>query len=204
MLYITVPVSDPKIYTESQIDKLGNTLIFLCERIKPASKTHLLKLVFIIEEIAIKKFGIPFFDLRFDVWKLGPVSKDLFVELTEEPNLLANYILKTEEDGRSVFSPKKDFSDEEFNDNEIALLTEVVDRFKYCTANELVNFTHRKNTPWYNTAQRHGILDLLESGMTNTTDIEIDLSEIIQAEEEKLALYHSHKEFLRQSQSLKS
>lgn len=197
-------MSDLKIYTPSQIDKLGNVLIYLCERIKPASKTHLLKLVFIIEEIAIKKFGIPFFDLRFDLWKLGPVSKDLFVELTDEPNLLASYISKEEHDAKSVFVPKKEFSDDEFNDNEIALLTEIVDRFKYCTAKELINYTHRKNTPWYNTAQKHGLLELLESGKTNTTDIEINLSEIIESEKEKLALYNSHKEFLRQSQSLKS
>ena len=54
------------IYTKNQIDKLGNTLIYLCGKLERASKTHLLKLVFIIEEISIKKFGIPFFDLRFD------------------------------------------------------------------------------------------------------------------------------------------
>jgi hypothetical protein len=38
----------------------------------------------------------------------------------------------------------------------------------------------------------------------NTTDIEIDLSELIQEEEQKLALYRGHKEFLVQSKSLKN
>ena len=80
------------LYTQNQLDKLGNTLIFLCKNLEKATKTHLLKLVFIIEEISIMKFGVPFFDLRFDVWKLGPVSKDLFVELTDELNLLEPYI----------------------------------------------------------------------------------------------------------------
>src|ERR1700722_15526779 len=87
-----------EIYTRNQIEKLGNALIFLCEKMisvgEAVSKTHLLKLVFIIEEISVKTYGIPFFDLRFDVWKLGPVSKDLFVELSEEPALLADFIYR--------------------------------------------------------------------------------------------------------------
>lgn len=192
------------IYTKNQIEKLGNTLIYLCENLEKASKTHLLKLIFIIEEISIKKFGIPFFGLRFDVWKLGPVSKDLFVELTDEPNLLEPYISKDIKDGYPCISAKKKFSDDEFTDNEMALLKEVAERFKYCTANELINFTHKKNTPWYNAAQRNGVLELLESGQMTTTNIEINLAEDIEDDAAKISLYNSYKEFLSQSKSLKA
>jgi uncharacterized phage-associated protein len=200
-------VMRPEIYTKSEIDKLGNTLVFLCRKISPytqVSKTHLLKLIFIIEESSILKFGVPFFNLRFDLWKLGPVSKDLFVELSDEPILLSEYIGKDEiEKGKFIICPKKEFSDDEFSDNEMKLLEEVAERFKYCTAKELINFTHRKKSPWYITAQKHGLVDALEAGQINTTDIEIDLSEIIQDEKEKLALYQSHKEFLHQSKTFK-
>lgn len=192
-----------EIYTANQIDKLGNALIFLCEKMKPISKTHLLKLVFIIEEISVKKYGIPFFDLRFDVWKLGPVSKDLFVELSGEPNLLAEYIARETQNEISNFVAIKEFSDDEFTDNELALLNQIADRFLYCTAKELINFTHRQDFPWYKTAVKNGVLDLLESGKMTTTDIEINLSETIEDEEDKLALYKSHKIFLSQSKSLK-
>ncbi len=191
-----------EIYTKNQIDKLGNTLIFLCEKMVPISKTHLLKLVFIIEDISIKKFGIPFFDLRFDVWKLGPVSKDLFVEFSGEPTLLADYLFKETRNDNSFIIPKKKFSDDEFNDNEIALLNEISQRFSYCSAQELVNFTHRKGSPWYNTAVKHGILELLETGKITTTDIEIKLYEFID-DDRKLAIYENHKEFLSVSKSLK-
>lgn len=195
-----------EIYTKNQIDKLGNTLIFLCEKMKkmgPISKTHLLKLIFIIEEISVKKFGIPFFDLRFDVWKLGPVSKDLFVELSGEPNLLADYITKEVKDGNSYIIAKKAFSDDEFSDNEIDLLNQIADRFLFCTATELINFTHRQDSPWYKTAMKNGVLELLESGKMTTTDIEIRLDETIEEDKDKLALYNSHKNFLTLSKSLK-
>jgi uncharacterized phage-associated protein len=191
------------IYSQGQLDKLGNSLIFLCNNLEKPTKTHLLKLIFIIEEIAIVKFGVPFFNLRFDVWKLGPVSKDLFVELTEEPNLLEPYISKQFKDGITIISAKREFSDDEFSDNEIKLLDEIVDRFKYCTANELINFTHKKNSPWYNTALKNGVLELLESGKMTTTSIEINMAELVEGDEEKHTLYHGHKEFLTQSKSLR-
>ena len=191
------------LYTRNQLDKLGNTLIFLCHNLERATKTHLLKLIFIIEEISILRFGVPFFDLRFDVWKLGPVSKDLFVELTDEPNLLEPYISKHNNDGATVISAKKEFSDDEFSDNEINLLNEVVDRFRYCTAKELINFTHKKNSLWYNAALRNGVLELLESGKMTTTDIEINMAELVEGDESKFMIYNSYKEFFAQSKSLK-
>jgi uncharacterized phage-associated protein len=197
-----------EVYTKNQIDKLGNALIYLCQKMRavgePVSKTHLLKLVFIIEEIAVKKYGIPFFDLRFDVWKLGPVSKDLFVELSEEPELLASYISRQIVKGNVYIEAKKEFSDDEFNDKELELLEEISNRFLYCTANELINFTHRTESIWYKTALKNGVLDLLEKGQMTTTDIQIPLYEIIEGEEEKLALYRNHKEFIAFSKSLKS
>ena len=197
-----------EIYTRNQIDKLGNALIYLCKKMQavgePVSKTHLLKLVFIIEEIAVKKYGIPFFDLRFDVWKLGPVSKDLFVELSEEPDLLASYISRQIVNNNVYIQAKKDFSDDEFNDKELELMEDISNRFLYCTAKELINFTHRSDSIWYKTALKNGVLDLLENGQMKTTDIEIQLHEVIEGEEDKLALYRNHKEFIAFSKSLKS
>jgi uncharacterized phage-associated protein len=197
-------VQKQEIYTQSQLDKLGNTLIYLCKNLERPTKTHLLKLVFIIEEISIIKFGIPFFDLRFDVWKLGPVSTDLFAELSDELTLLAPYISKETKGDMVVITPKKEFSDDEFSDNEMSLLKETTDRFKYCTARELINFTHKKDSPWYNTALRNGVLEALEAGKMNTTDIEINMAELIEEDQVKTMLYNSHKEFLIQSKSLKS
>ena len=128
----------------------------------------------------------------------------VLLELTDELNLLEPYITKeTKEDSTMVYS-KKEFSDDEFSDNEMKLLDEILNRFKYCSANELINFTHKKNSPWYNTALKNGVLELLESGKMTTTNIEINLSEMIADDKDKLGLYNSHKAFLIQSKNLKS
>lgn len=197
-----------EVYTKSQIDKLGNAVIFLCEKMpEPLTKTHILKLVFIIEETSVKRFGIPFFNLNFYVWQLGPVAKDLFVELTdsesENKTLLSDYIKKEVNNNKVIIIPKKPFCDDEFTDLEIDLMGEIVNRFQFCTAKELINFTHRENTPWYNTALKNGVLELLESKRMTTTDIKIDLAETIEDDDIKLALFNAQKDFLAESKSLK-
>lgn len=193
-------MNTPDSYTKNEIEKLGNAIIFLCERMEKVTKTHLLKLIFIIEEISIAKFGVPFFDLKFNVWKLGPVSTDLFVDLSDEPVLLADYIQKVD---NGYFIPRNKFSDNEFNDNEIELLSEIAERFKYCTAKELVNHTHRKDSPWYKAAIKNGILDQLENGQIPTTQIEINMGEIVEMDENKSAIYKGYQEYLSQTKTLK-
>jgi uncharacterized phage-associated protein len=191
------------IYTKDQIDKLGNAIIFLCERIKPLSKTKLLKLIYLIEESSVKKYGTPFFNLRFDVWRLGPVSRDLYAEITGEPSLLEDYITKVVRNGNINVVAKRKFSDDEFNDLEIALLEQVATSFRNFSADQLIELTHRKHSPWYTTAQKNGLLEPFENGFANTSDVEIDLSEMLCGDENKLAIYNGHMEFLDHSRRLK-
>lgn len=194
-------------YTANQIDKLGNAIIFLCGKLKgfsPVSKTHILKLVFILDEFAIRQWGIPFFGMNYKVWKLGPVSPDLFYELSDVPNLLAPFIRVENFEGKTEVVPMKEFSDDEFSDRELELLEKVGERFKTCTAGDLINFTHRENTPWFLTAQKHGLVEQLNSGQINTTDIDVEFESIIAEDEARLSLYHAHQEYLRQIQHLKS
>jgi uncharacterized phage-associated protein len=194
-------------YTKNQLDKLGNAIIFLCNKMGiygPVSKTQVLKLVYILEEFSIRQWGTPFFGLHFKVWKMGPVSPDLYLEFTEGPSLLSAYIAVENQDQRTVVAPLRAFNDDEFSDQEMALLEQVAERFKTCTAKELINFTHRTNTPWYVTAQRHGLVDILESGQLNTTEIDVDFEAILEGDQAKLSRYHGYLEFLHQSQTLLS
>jgi len=191
------------VYTKDQLAKLGNAIIFLAEKINPLSKTKLLKLVYLIEELSVRKYGAPFFNIRFDVWKLGPVSRDLFVEMTSEPELLEAYIIKEERNGGVFVKPKQTFSDDEFSDTEINLLEEVVKTYGKYSAEQLIELTHRKHSPWYATAQKNGLLEYFENDLANTSDIEIDLSSLIEGDTEKVNLFNGHKEFLDHSKRLK-
>ena len=191
------------IYTKSLIDKLGNAMVYLCEHMQPLTKTKALKLIYLIEELSVKRYGLPFFNLRFDVWRLGPVSRDLFVELSGEPALLGGFIEKSVRNNITYISAKQAFSDDEFSDIEIDILKQVAVAYAHASADDLINLTHRKHSPWFHFAQVNGFLELFEQGLASTTDVEIDLSVLLQGDEQKLAIYQSHKEFLINSTALK-
>ncbi len=181
-------------YSKEHIDKIGNTVVFLASHIHRASKTKLLKLLYILDEISIKKSGLPFLNLEYKVWKFGPVPSELFVEFSSPPSFLKEFIKReTTQEGHNYISPKKEFKDDEFSQNELDLMNYVVNRFKDSTPEELIAYTHRINSPWHNAAVKHSVLELLENEEISSTDFIIDMSELIEYDQRKLGLY---KEFI--------
>lgn len=194
--------SNTKYYHE-QIDKIGNALVYLIEKMGALPKTSLLKLVYIIEEKSIEKRSMPFFNLDFEVWKFGPVCQNLYVEFTEEPTILKNYIKKKNIRNSSVFETISPFNDDEFSDSDIVLMDEVINEFSGANCNDLVEYTHRENSLWYNAAKENGVLELLLSEELPTTNIKIDFTQLIKDEPSKVDFYNEHKEFLSFVSSLK-
>ena len=165
-----------KTYSRSDIDKIGNAIIYLAERIPDLSKTKLLKLLYLLEETFVKKYQLPFLNLEFEVWQAGPVPRDIFIDLSDEPNLLKDYIsIKKKSDGTYI-KPISKFSDDEFSDNEIEMLDLIIEHFGSKTASELVKRTHQKNSNWYSIAKSKGLLELFNDKMTNSSDEKIDLT----------------------------
>jgi uncharacterized phage-associated protein len=190
-------------YTSEQIDKIGNSIIYLTNHIQPLYKTKLLKLLYLLDEFSVKKFGIPFLNLDYQVWQAGPVCSDIYQELEEKPNLLEDYITLAFDESGTKVNGKKAFSDDEFSDNEVELLQFVVDKFKYTSAPELVNLTHQESSPWYKAAQAYGLLELFESKKTNTSNCTIDLSELIKGDAIKEQIFKDYQEYQKTVKSLK-
>ena len=162
--------------TSQQLNKLGNTLVYLANNVSELNKTKILKLLYILEEKAIKKFGYPFFGFDFQLWKFGPVLKDVYIDLSEDsPQLLKGYIQKDPLDS-SIFIPVTDFIDDEFSDNDIFLMDSIVKFAKNKTAKDLVNFTHDENSLWKKSAIKNGVYEQLETQSKNSTDFLIDFS----------------------------
>lgn len=181
--------------SHNQIDKVGNSIIYLSEKIKNLSKTKVLKLIYILDELSIKKSGIPFFNLKYKVWKFGPVSEEIFIDLSSETTLLKNYIERTSKEGTTIIEPIAKFNDDEFSDNDIDLLDFVIDTFGNKTSKELVSYTHRKNSPWHNTASQNSVLELLENEEINNTELLIDMEILVKHDERKKRIYNDFIEF---------
>lgn len=180
-------------FTDEQLSKIGNTIIYLSERIPHLSKTKVLKLLYILDELSIKKSGIPFLNLQYKVWKFGPVSEEIFIDLSSDSTLLKNFITKSHDEDNFII-PKNKFDDGEFSDNDINLMDFVIESFGSKSAKDLISYTHRINSPWYNTAKENSVLELLETEKINNTEFVIDLGRLVEHDSRKKDIYYHYTE----------
>jgi hypothetical protein len=185
----------PFVFAKDQLEKLGNTLIFLLQHDPQMNWTKILHSLFLLEEAAWKNYIQPFFDVPFQLWKTGPVAKDVYLGLIEEnPALLAGYIKNAAGD-TDLFLPVTKFSDEPFSENEMEMLKAVTNFVTYKTGDELTHHNTGVNSLWYQNAVRLGILQLFEKGTLYSTGITTDFS-LLFSDDASLKRYYSVKQTL--------
>lgn len=170
-------VVDMKAYTVSDKEKLGNVVVYIANHVPDLSKTKLLKLLYFMEEYSVKRFHTPFLGLLFEVWQAGPVVKDVFIDLSETPVLLDGFVKKEVKDGNTYISAIKEFCDDEFSDNDIVVMDDMLKKYGNMTAKQLVNLTHAKGSLWYKVAEQEHLLEAFKEGKLNNSSYEIDFSE---------------------------
>ena len=203
-------MTNSDIHTKDEINKIGNTIVYLAQNIPNLSKTKLLKLLYLLDEVSIKEFSVPFLNLEYYVWQAGPVATEIFGEISQdfETSILDQFLrLRFQEINQrfAVFiEPKKDFDDSEFSDNDMMILEKFCQRFKDTTAEQLVEITHRKNTLWYQIALKNNLLHDFETKRKTTSNYKIDLSELLNDMPEKKAFYQEQLSFIDFSKNFKN
>lgn len=163
-------------FSEENRIRLGNVAHYIAKFCHRPSKTKMLKLLYLMEEHFALRYQMPFLGIPFEVWQAGPVAKDVFVDLSDGPVLLSDYVA-VEQDGMGQFIvPKGGFDEDEFSRNELKVMQDVIARFGGMSASELVQYTHRPGSLWYNEAKEHGLLDAFEKKCCNSSDVIIDFT----------------------------
>lgn len=124
--------------------------------------TKALKLLYLIDETAYTRTGVPVTWLDYKVWEMGPVAEELYNELRFDQKLvqndkilsLENFIRtdkKTGPDGvvQVTIFPENKFDLGEFSEYEKELIDNIVDRFGNYSAKQLIELLHEKNTIWH-------------------------------------------------------
>ncbi len=180
-------------FTQSEIDKIGNSLIYMISVLGEIPKTKALKLLYFLEEKSINDTGIPFFGLEWKVWKLGPVDQTMYSEFSNSPDLLKDYInVSFYENNVCMLKGKKDFSDDEFSDYDLMLIEKVVQSLGYLSASELSELTHKKGGLWDRVANEKGLLDKFNSGLQTTSDYHIEFVDLIKSDELKTQMFNNY------------
>lgn len=180
--------------------KLGNACVYMAQRVPDLSKTKLLKMLYFMEEYSVLRFKTPFLGLPFEVWQAGPVVKDVFVDLSEIPVLLDGFVERVQVDGATYVKPVAEFSDDEFSDNDMVVMDDIIKRYGAKSAKELVQLTHEVGSPWWKVANEHGLLEAFEQKLMNNSDYVIDLGE--ELTECSREFYQENLEFLQQSRAV--
>lgn len=164
-------------FSEDSKRKLGNTLIYMAEHTPQLSKTKVLKLLFLMEEYMVKRYHVPFLALPFEVWQAGPVAKDIFIDLSDNGNLLCEFVKTEIIDGGAYIQALKPFCDDEFSDCEIEMMEEIIKKHGDKSAKQLVKEVHKEGSLWYNVAKRNNLLEDFANGTANNSSHLIDFSE---------------------------
>ena len=59
-------------------EKIGNLLIYLAVHLNPLFHTKLIKLLYLIDENAVRDCGVPVTWLDYKVWQYGPVAPVIY------------------------------------------------------------------------------------------------------------------------------
>lgn len=162
-------------FSEANRRKLGNVVVYIAQKAKFPYKTEVLKLLFLMEENMVQRYHVPFLGIPFSVWRMGPVSVDVFEELSDGPTLLEEYIM-LQFNGQGIkVTPKKIFEEDEFSSAELEMMERVMAKYGHMNSEELIKETHRDGGLWKITAEEKGLLEDFEQRRANSSNEVIDM-----------------------------
>ena len=134
-----------------QVNKelVGNIIILLAEKCAPLYHTKLIKMLYLIDEKAIKDSGVPITWLDYKVWQYGPVDPAIF-HIKDNFGEYVSAIINSEYNGvyTTIIKPLRKFDDGELSDYDLDIINEVIEECKDKKACELVHITHKPGSPW--------------------------------------------------------
>ena len=162
-------------FSEANRVRLGNAVMYIANHAKYPYKTEILKLLYLMEERMVQIYHVPMLSIPYSVWRLGPVSVDIFEELSDGPVLLRDFVtLQFNGQGIRV-TPYKEFDKDEFSDAELLVMQQVMEKYGDMNSEQLIALTHKEGSLWYDTAAEYGLLEDFEQKRANSSSVVIDM-----------------------------
>lgn len=175
---------------------IGNLMVLIANRCAPLYHTKLIKMLYLIDEEAVKDSGIPITWLDYKVWQYGPVDPaTFFIQQNFGSYVDAKKVYNSYGEPATLVTSKKDFDKSEFSQYELELINCVIDKYGGKKPTELVEITHAKGGLWDLTKKEND----LDFSIANISDVSIDLSRLVKGDPEK---YENFKEAEEQMQFL--
>ena len=153
-------------------EKLINSIIYFANNTKYCGKTKLLKLLYFLDFDHFKQTGKSVTGLDYYAWKMGPVPRELFEELSNrmKPDM-KSAINALPVEGFQKIQPKKTFDTRYFSNKELRLLENIAFIFRGAKAEDMIESTHLKNEPWDKTLHEKGEFKKIDYMLAIESDI---------------------------------
>lgn len=139
-------------------EKIGNLMVYLATKITPIFHTQLIKLIYLIDEEAVKDDGVPVTWLDYKAWQYGPVAPETYYIKCGGMTFLDFVSVMPTENNAYHILPKVAFSDKKFSDYDMELIDRIVEKYKDTKPCDLVKLTHQKDTLWDITCKENNII----------------------------------------------
>ena len=170
------------------ITKIGSLLAYVASNIPNINLRKLIKLIFLIDEKSVTERGLSITWLDYYAWEKGPVAPCIY-DIKKQENLFSHYVSSYKnEEGKNIIT--SNITREEciwqFSNREMRLIDSIIHEFGGLNADELSNFTHRCGGLWDKVVKKHNI----DFSVEKKSSFPIDLKELIENDDEKLAVYN--------------
>ena len=131
-------------------EKLLNAIIYFVDHTKYCQKTKLFKLLYLLDFEHFKETGKSVTGLEYYAWPMGPVPKELFIELNSPQDDLIEkiHLEKDELDNGLYISSLAQFNEKLFSKREMRLFNKISIENDLKYSKEMVRLTHDSNGPW--------------------------------------------------------
>ncbi len=173
-------------------EKIGNLMVYILKHQGIVFHTQLIKLLYLIDETAVKDDGIPVTWLDYKAWQFGPVAPETYY-IKYRQSVFDSFVSLYENnigENKLLLFPKIDFDDSEFSDYEMDIIDDVLKEYGTKSPSQLVNVTHEPGSLWDQTRLQYGI----DFTKTKKTDISLDFTKLIKDDNLKLMKYREAEE----------
>ncbi len=178
-------------------NKIGNILAYIAAQTEPLYMTKAIKLLYLIDEKAVRLTGSPITWLDYKVWKNGPVPSEIYYELKFDQVMtygnsrvsLSDFInvqrkpnSKQPDQMDVKITPKKNYDFSDFSDFEMGVVKSVVTDYGYMNAIQLIDLLHQQDTRWHYIVTKFNLEEHFKL-RGNTSDYTIDFIDLIEDDE---------------------
>ncbi len=180
-------------------------IVYLASKISNLYITKLLKLLYIIDEAAVKETGVSITSLDYNVWQHGPVNTEIYNKLNFNlDDNLFNYISIRENKLGKIITNIEKFQDDEFSDYEIELIDKTVEQYGKLSSNQLIEILHKQGSLWDKIVKEKNLDEKFKFSEVNTSPYKINFEDLLKNDSLKHDIYKTSLESINFQQTFEA